>query len=91
MVLLLSKHMDEMLNNVLKCNGLLFLTKIVFFQKKNNYSNIYIETKSKGNWLTYFEEKAEGFCFLSSLLNFFVIAYSYCHNRDQQKSHERFA
>lgn len=46
-----------------------FSYKDRFFQKKNNYSNIYIETKSKGNWLTYFEEKAEGFCFLSSLLN----------------------
>ena len=78
--LLLSKHMDEMLNSVLKMYWFTFSHKDRLFKRKTiNYSNVYIETKSKGNWLTQFEEKAERFCFspvkssLSFLLQHMVI------------------
>lgn len=91
--LLLSKHMDEMLNSVLKMYWFTFSHKDRLFKRKTTTVTFTQKPKVRATGLLSLKRKRKGSVSLQS-----KVRYLFCYSiwllsqyRDHQKSHERFA
>ena len=91
--LLLSKHMDEMLNSVLKMYWFTFSHKYRLFKRKTTTVTFTQKPKVRATGLLSLKRKRKGSVSLQS-----KVRYLFCYSiwllsqyRDHQKSHERFA